>query len=88
MIIPEGMAPLTQCPIYGMHMRAAKLIKHHRTDRCNRETEMQLWMRDVEKSQGEGEMHFSLYGMEDYPLIEGATQFKYLDIMTEKTNSN
>ena len=39
-------------------------------------------------SQRAGETKFSLYDREDYPLISGVTQFKYLCRMTDKTDSD
>ena len=73
-IVQEVPLPLPQCPIYGMNMHAEMLIKHHRTYRCNQETGVMLWRRDVEIAQISGEMNVSLYNRKDYPLIEGGGQ--------------
>ena len=53
-----------------MQIHVERMILHHRTDRCNRTMEMRLQRRDVEISQREGDMKFSLYVREYYPLTE------------------
>ena len=45
-----------------MHIPAAKLFKHQHIDRCNRATEIQLLILDVEMDHKEGDMEFILYG--------------------------
>ena len=77
-ILKEGSGPLPWCPIFGMHMHAEKMTRHQRTYRCNRATEMQLWKRDMEISQREGEMKFRFHNREDDPLSKGVRQFQYL----------
>ena len=62
-------------PICGMYIHAASLIKNQSTDRCIRSTDIRLRRRDVEIAQREGDMKFSFYEREYYPLIEGVTQF-------------
>ena len=56
-----------------MQVHTAKMIRHQRTDKCNRDTEMRLWRWDMEMAQRAGEMKFSMYDREDYPLVEGVT---------------
>ena len=68
-ILLEGPAPLPWCAICGMHMHAAKMIRHLWTDRCNWLTEMRMYRRDAEIEQRAGEMKFSFYDKEDYPLV-------------------
>ena len=87
-IVQEGPAPLPQCPRFGIYMQAARLIKNKITESCNQATEIRLRKRDVEISQREGDMEFSLYDMEYEPLIEGVTKFKYLGKLPWETDSD
>ena len=48
---------------------------------------MRLWIRDVGLSNRVGEMKVSMYGREDYTLVEGVTQFQYLGRTLEHTDN-
>ena len=71
-----------------MQTQATKMIHHQWTDRCNREMEIQLQMRDVKIAPMAGEMKSRLYDREDDPLVEGVTQFQYLGRTLEGTGGD
>ena len=41
-IIQKVPEPIPRCDYCGMHMPAAQLVKHIRTERCNKSTEMRI----------------------------------------------
>ena len=55
--VPEPLPLRDQC---GMHMPAANIFKHRKTDKCNKATERRIEQRDVEMAERCGEMEFSL----------------------------
>ena len=71
-----------------MQTQATKMIHHQWTDRCNREMEIQLQMRDVKIAPMAGEMKSRLYDREDDPLVEGVTRLQYLGWTLEETDSD
>ena len=86
-ILQEGLDTLPRCQICGMHMHAAKMIQNRLTDKCNRETEMHLWSRDMYISQKEGYMRLSLYDREYNPLLEEVMQFQHLGRKLDEMDS-
>ena len=46
-VVQEGKEPLPRYNLCNMHMPAGRLINHHRTKRCDRNTYMQWKRRDV-----------------------------------------
>ena len=61
-ILQEGLEPLPRCDQCGMHMRAARMIKYRRTDKCNKAMERRIRWKDVEMTARCGEMEFIMYG--------------------------
>ena len=64
-VVQEGKEPLTLCDLCGMHIPVGRLIKHQRTRRCDRNTQMWCQRRDVMIASRCAEASFSLVG-EDY----------------------
>ena len=59
----QEMAELpTRCNLCGMHMTAGRIIKHQRTARCDKSTQMWWRRRDVEIADRFLEATFSLTG--------------------------
>ena len=77
-IMQEGTEPLPQCYKCGMHMPAANIFKHRKTDKCNKATERRTEQRDVEMAERCGEMEFSLEGGEGDERVENMKTFWYL----------
>ena len=50
-ILQEGPNTLPWCNHYYMHMPVAQLVKHRRTGRCNKATEMCLRRGDVDMAE-------------------------------------
>ena len=46
-VVQESKDPLPCCDLCRMHMPEGRLIKHQRTNRRDRNTQMQWWRRDV-----------------------------------------
>ena len=59
-------------------MPVAQRMKHRRTTRCEKATEMRLRVRDVEMVDRCGDTKLCLYGREGDTLVEGLENFKYL----------
>ena len=85
-IIQEGPEPLPRCDHCGMHMLAARMIRHRRMSRRNNATEMHLGWRDVEMAKRCEEMDFILYGREGGKLVEKVVTFKYLGWPLDQTD--
>ena len=47
-VVQERKEPLPHCDLCGMHMPEGQLIKNFRIERCDRNTQMRWWRRDVE----------------------------------------
>ena len=62
----------------GMHIPTGRLIKHWRTARCFKNTNMRLRQKDVEVASWCAEMDFKLAWKEGYETIEGLELFTYL----------
>ena len=55
--------------------------------RCDQATEMWLRWKDVELAHRVEDVDFNLYGWEDNPLVEGFSQFQYLDRTLNHTDN-
>ena len=66
-----------------IHMPVGRLIRHSRTVRCDRNTEMRWRRWDVAIASKCSEATFSLIGEDEAELIEGVGRFKYLVIMLD-----
>ena len=75
-VVQEGLEPLPQCDLYGMHMPEGRPIKRQRTERCKKNTQMGWQRRDVVILDRCLEETFSLTGEEDMECIEGVKVFK------------
>ena len=87
-VIQEGPEPLPRWDHCGMHISAARLIKHRWTARCNKSTEMRIIQRDVDMVERCREMEFGLYGREGGALVEGVTTFNYLGLTLDQTDDD
>ena len=77
-VVQEGTETLARCDLCGMHMPAEHLIRHRRTARCEKNTQMRWRRRDVAISARCLDATFSLIGEEEVERIEGVEVFKYL----------
>ena len=84
-IFQEGPEPLPRCDQCGMHIQAASLFKHRKSDKFHKSTDRRIQRRDVEMSERFGEMKFSLYGEEGDERVENVTAFRYLVIPLDQT---
>ena len=64
-VFQEGTEPLPHCDFCGMHMPAGRIIRHKKTARCNKNTQMRWRRRDVEISARCLEETLSLIGEEE-----------------------
>ena len=82
-VAQEGTETLPRFKLYGMNMPAGRLIKHQRKRRCDRNTQMQWWRRDVAIPSRYTEDTFSFTGEDEVQCIEGVGMFKYLRQLVE-----
>ena len=47
-VLQEGRETLPRCDMCGMHMPAGRMLKHQRTARCFKNTDMRIRHRDLE----------------------------------------
>ena len=77
-VLQEGRETLPRCNMCRMHMLVMRLLKHHRTACCFKNTEMRIRSRDVEVTIQCLEMEFSLTEKERKETIMVVALFKYL----------
>ena len=87
-IFQEGPEPLPRCDQCGMHMQAARLFKHRRSEKCHKFTEIRIRQRDVEMAARCGEMEFNLDGEEGYQRVENVLNFQYLGRLLNQTDDD
>ena len=87
-VVQEAAYPLTHCNLCGMHMPMIRIIKHHRTHRCNKNTQMRWRRRDVAIASQCIEVIFSLTGEEGAEFIKGVDLFKYLGRPLDRSDDN
>ena len=75
-VVQEGKEPLTLCNLCGMHMPAGRLIKHHKTQRCDRNTQIRWRRREFAITSRCAEVSFSLTGEDEAECIKGVETFK------------
>ena len=68
-IIKEGPSPLPRFNNFGMHILEDILERNKHTSRCDRETDTQLWRREVGLDQRSGGVEFILYGRYGYAPV-------------------
>ena len=59
-VLQEASEPLPPCNMSGMRIPAGQMIKHQRTTRCFKNTEMRLRRKDVEGASWCVEIEFNL----------------------------
>ena len=69
-------------------MPSGQLIKHWRTVRCFKNTDMQLRQRSVEVTKWCTNMELSLTEKEGGETIDGVEVFKYLGWVLEQSDNN
>ena len=87
-MLQEGSGPLPRCNMCIIHMLAARLIKHHRTEHCFKNTEMMLMRDDVEVASRFSDMEFNLTGNEVEDTIEGVALFTYLGRLLDQSDND
>ena len=70
-LVQEGAELLPCYDLCGMHMPLGRLIKHHRTARCDKNTHIRWWRRDVAIADKCSEATFSRTGEAEAECIEG-----------------
>ena len=86
-VVQEGMETLTRCDLCGMHIPEGRLRKHQRTQRCDRNTQMQCRRRDVVIVSRCAEASFSLAGEDHAEQIDGMDTFKYLGRILDRSDN-
>ena len=71
-----------------MHMPAGRLIKHRRTARCNKNTQMRWRRRYVAIANKCTEATFSLTGEDGAENVEGVEVFNYLGRLLERSDDD
>ena len=87
-VVQDWKEPLTLCDLCEMHMPEGQLIRHQRIARCNKNTQMRWWRRDVAIADRCSEAKFILTGEEEAEFIEGVEVFKYLGRMLFRLDHN
>ena len=87
-VVQEGAEPLPCCDLCGMHMPAGRLIRHRKTARCDKNTQM-MWRRQyVAIAARYSEATFSLTGEKEAEQIEGVEVFKYLRRLLDRSDDD
>ena len=84
-VLQEGRELLPRCNMCEIHMPEGRLIKHHRTTRCFKNTEMRIRHRGVEVASFCSEMELRLTGEEVGETIEEVALFKCLGKPLDKS---
>ena len=71
-----------------MHMPAGRLIKHHQTQQCDRNTQMWWRRRDVAIASRCAKASFSLTEEDEAECIEEVETLKYLGRMLDRSDYN
>ena len=87
-VVQEGKETLPCCDMCGMHMPAGWLIRHRRTARCDRNTQMRWRQQDVEIAVNCSEATFSFIGEDEAERIEGVGRFKYLGRLLDRSDND
>ena len=87
-VFQEGVELLPRCESCVMHMPAGRLIKHQRTARCDKNSHMRWWRRDVAIADKFTEETFSLTGEDKAYCIEVLEVFKYLGRLLDRSDDN
>ena len=88
LVVQKVKEPLPSCNMCGMHMPAGRIISHHRTARCDRNTQMQLRIRDVDIAAKCTWETFSLMGVGGAEFLEGVDSFKYLGCVLHRADKD
>ena len=84
-VVQEGVDILPCCDLCGMHMPAGRIIRHRKTARYNKNTQMRWRSRDVAITARCLEATFSLTGEYEVEHIEGLEVFKYLGQLLDRS---
>ena len=87
-LVLEGRETLPHCNLCGIHMPSGRLLKHQRTNWCDRNMQMRWQKRDVAIASQCREAMFSLTGEEDAECIEGVETFKYLGRILDRSDND
>ena len=87
-VVQEGIELLPHCDMCGMHIPAGRLIRHLRTARCDRNTQMRLRRRDVEVAAKCTGATFTLTGVDGAEYFEGLDYFKYLGCVLHRSDKD
>ena len=87
-VVQKGKDLLPRCDLCGMNMPERRLIKHERTQRCDRNTQMLWRRRDAAIARRCAEASFSLAGEDEQECIEGVETFKYLVLMMDWSDND
>ena len=87
-VVQEGKDPLPRYDLCGIHMPVVQLIKHQRTQRCDRNMQMWWQRRDSAISSQCADSTFSLTGEDKVECIEGVDTFQYLGRVLERSDEN
>ena len=87
-VVQEGKETLPCCEMCGMKIPAWRLIRHKRTARWDRNTQM-MWRRwDMAVAAKCSEAMFILIGEDKLERIEGVGRFKYLGRLLDRSYKN
>ena len=87
-VVQEAREPLPRCDMCGIHVPAGRLIKHRQMERCNRNTHMRWWRRDVEIEAKCSGATLGLALDDRAECFEGVDAFKYLGWVLHQTDND
>ena len=83
-LVQDRARQLTRCDLCIMHMPAGQIIRIRRMARCDKNTQMRWWRRDVAIASRCLDARFRLTGEEEMEHTEGVEVFKYLGRMLDR----